>query len=154
MDPVTELAQFHKILGDETRLRLVQILAHQAPGRARCVSCLATSLDTTVSNVSQHLKALKDLGLVQASRRGYHVHYGLDHQRVAAYHRLGEELIGQSGLDTIKNHQPEETTMCCQQDKNCKHPDKKPKPEDCTPEQIEECHGKEGKHHCCEEEKA
>ncbi len=29
----------------------------------------------------------------------------------------------------------------------------KDKPEDCTPEQIEECHGDEKKHPCCGEDK-
>ncbi len=32
---------------------------------------------------------------------------------------------------------------------NCQHPEKlKDKPENCTPQQIEECHGKTGDHPC------
>ena len=155
MDDVYVLTQFYKALADETRLRLIQLLASQAPEQARCVSCLANQLETTASNVSQHLKALKDLGLVQSSRRGYRIHYVLDHDQLARYDQLRGELLGESRpLPTFGNQELEETTMCCKQDQDCKHPDKKPKPEDCTPEQIEECHGKDAEHHCCEEEKA
>ncbi len=155
MDGVYVLTQFYKALADETRLRLIQLLANQAPEHARCVSCLANQLETTTSNVSQHLKALKDLGLVQSSRRGYRIHYVLDHDQLARYDHLRGELLGQSRpLTTFGNQELEETTMCCKQDQDCSHPHKKPKPEDCTPEQIEECHGKDAKHHCCEEKKA
>jgi len=155
VDDVYVLTQFYKALADETRLRLIQLLASQAPEQARCVSCLANQLETTASNVSQHLKALKDLGLVQSSRRGYRIHYVLDHDQLARYDQLRGELLGESRpLPTFGNQELEETTMCCKQDQDCKHPDKKPKPEDCTPEQIEECHGKDAEHHCCEEEKA
>ncbi|MFC2171382.1 hypothetical protein ACFLU6_01970 [Acidobacteriota bacterium] len=35
----------------------------------------------------------------------------------------------------------------------CKKPDKlKGKPEECTPEQIKECHGPEKEHPCCKKE--
>jgi len=42
--------------------------------------------------------------------------------------------------------------MCKKDEKCCQKPDKlKGKPEDCTPEQIEECHGSEKNHCCCQE---
>ena len=38
----------------------------------------------------------------------------------------------------------------CEKDKCCEKPENlKGKPEDCTPEQIEKCHGKRDKHPCC-----
>jgi len=43
----------------------------------------------------------------------------------------------------------------CQPEENsrCEHPEKlKGKPEDCTPEQIAECHGATTEHPCLEEE--
>lgn len=37
--------------------------------------------------------------------------------------------------------------------RGCEHPDKlKGKPEECTPEQIRECHGEVKEHPCVEEE--
>lgn len=32
----------------------------------------------------------------------------------------------------------------------CPCPEEKKKPEECTPEKVEECHGDEKKHSCCE----
>lgn len=89
-----ELTRFFKALGDETRLRLVSLLAQQEPGRALCVGRLARELGVTDSAVSQHLRVLKDLGLVQVQRGGYRLHYFLDSERLAAYRRLIREQLG------------------------------------------------------------
>lgn len=94
MGDTHELARFFKALADETRLRLVALLARQEPGSALCVGRLAGELETTSSNVSQHLRVLKDLGLVRKERRGYRIHYFLDKDRLRAYRRLSQELIG------------------------------------------------------------
>jgi ArsR family transcriptional regulator len=152
MEQVKELAQFYKALGDETRLFLICLLAKQIPGQARCVGSLASALNTTASNVSQHLKVLKDLGLIIPSRRGYRIHYFLNHDRIAKFDLLRAELLGDTFTKQINLDELEETTMCCKQDKDCKHPDRKPQPEDCTPEQIIECHGEDVTHHCCEKQ--
>jgi DNA-binding transcriptional ArsR family regulator len=90
-----ELARFFKALGDETRLRLVALLAQQEPDRALCVGRLAQELGVTTSAVSQHLRVLKDLGLVHAERRGYRLHYFLDSKRLAAYQDLTREQLGE-----------------------------------------------------------
>ena len=94
MDTVADLSRFYKALGDETRLRLVALLARQERGNALCVGRLAAVLDTSASNVSQHLRVLKDLGLVRAERRGYHIHYFLDQDRLAAYRKRTHALLG------------------------------------------------------------
>ena len=89
-----DLARFFKALGDETRLGLVALLAQQEPGRALCVGRLAQELGVTASAVSQHLRVLKDLGLVHAERRGYRIHYFLDQERLATYRALAREQLG------------------------------------------------------------
>jgi DNA-binding transcriptional ArsR family regulator len=90
-----ELTRFFKALGDETRLRLVAMLSRQEPGRAMCVGRLARELGVTASAVSQHLRVLKDLGLVRGERRGYRLHYFLDSERLAAYQHLVREQLGE-----------------------------------------------------------
>lgn len=90
-----DLARFFKALGDETRLSLVALLARQEPGCALCVGRLARELGVTPSAVSQHLRVLKDLGLVHAERRGYRIHYFLDPARLAAYRALAHEQLGE-----------------------------------------------------------
>jgi DNA-binding transcriptional ArsR family regulator len=91
---LNELSRFYRALGDETRLRLVRLLAGQASGRAFCVTRLARELGVTPSAVSQHLRVLKDLGLVHGERRSYRVHYFLDGERFSAYQRLAREQLG------------------------------------------------------------
>lgn len=88
------LSRFFNALGDETRLRLVALLAQQKPGNALCVGRLARVLKTTDSNVSQHLRVLKDLGLVYSERRGYNLHYFLNPDQLVNYRELISELLG------------------------------------------------------------
>jgi DNA-binding transcriptional ArsR family regulator len=93
-EEMKQLTRFFKALGDETRLCLVALLTQQDPGRALCVGRLAQELDVTPSAVSQHLRVLKDLSLVQAERRGYRIHYFLDSERLAAYQELIRKQLG------------------------------------------------------------
>jgi DNA-binding transcriptional ArsR family regulator len=101
MDGIRELTRFFKALSDETRLRLVTLLVQQEPGRAMCVGRLAQELEVTASAVSQHLRILKDLGLVHAERRGYRLHYFLDQERLAAYQSLAHEHLGEGFVPNI-----------------------------------------------------
>ena len=94
MDDIRDLVRFYKALGDKTRLRLVELLARQDVRDALCVGRLARELEVTPSAISQHLRVLKDLGLVHGERRGYRMHYYLDQQRVAAYQALAQERLG------------------------------------------------------------
>jgi DNA-binding transcriptional ArsR family regulator len=103
MTQIPELARFFKALGDETRLRLVDRLARQESGRALCVGRLADVLDTTPANVSQHLRVLKDLGLVRAERRGYQLHYFLNPERVDLYQQLMRDLLQQEPWPGTEN---------------------------------------------------
>lgn len=96
MESPSDLARFFKALSDETRLRLVSLLAQQEPGTAMCVTRLARELNTTVPNVSQHLRILKNLGLVYGERRSSRIHYYLDSERLAAYRNLVRALLGET----------------------------------------------------------
>lgn len=49
-----------------------------------CVNALASRLDVTQGAVSQHLRILRDAGLVTAEKRGYFVHYRLTEAALAA----------------------------------------------------------------------
>lgn len=155
MESIRDLAQFYKALGDETRLQLVILLARQQPGQSFCVGCLARILDVTPSAVSQHLRVLKDLGLVQADRQGYRIHYYLDGERLAEYRHmagncLGAGLVLSAAGDAIIGNAEEADTMCCRDQKcGCQHPEKRePHTGECSPEQIRDCHGDAAEHPC------
>lgn len=65
------LSMMLKALGEPTRLSIFQQLLI----RKHCVRSLSRKLGITESAVSQHMKILKEAGLVYGERFGYHIHY-------------------------------------------------------------------------------
>lgn len=66
-------AQLFKVLGNESRLELLRLLGEQS----RTVSALVAATDMSQSLVSQHLRTLRQVGLVVAARRGKEVTYSV-----------------------------------------------------------------------------
>ena len=66
-----DIAVMLKALGEPTRLSIFQLLLE----RKHCVRSLSRRLGITESAVSQHMKVLKEAGLVSGERFGYHIHY-------------------------------------------------------------------------------
>jgi DNA-binding transcriptional ArsR family regulator len=98
MDEIEELAEIFKALSDPTRLRLVKLLSECLPGEcqgALCVNALAHRVGVTQSAVSQHLRVLRQAGLVNGERRGYFVHYSLDRDRLEQYKARLRETLGE-----------------------------------------------------------
>ena len=60
-----------KALGEPTRFSVFQYLLI----RKHCVRSLSRKLGISESAVSQHMKVLKEAGLVYGERYGYHIHY-------------------------------------------------------------------------------
>jgi DNA-binding transcriptional ArsR family regulator len=103
MDEIEELAGIFKALSDPTRLRLVRLLnertsGNHAPdecgGGPLCVNALAHKLGVTQSAVSQHLRILRQAGLVRGERRGAFVHYSLDPDGLDKYRAALREALG------------------------------------------------------------
>ena len=69
-----ELAATFAVLGDPTRVRLVDALAHGE----LCVSDLAAVVGLSESAVSHQLRLLRSLRIVRARRAGRQVYYQLD----------------------------------------------------------------------------
>jgi ArsR family transcriptional regulator len=67
------LAQLAKALGDPTRLQLVDVLRHHA-GEV-CVCELQPLFEIKQSTLSEHLRKLRDVGLVGVERRGLWAYY-------------------------------------------------------------------------------
>lgn len=63
-----------KALGDPSRYRLLQLMSQ----RSYCVRALARGSGLSESAVSQHLKILREAGLVYGVKRGYYTHYCVD----------------------------------------------------------------------------
>ena len=84
-----EVARVLKVLSVESRVRIVQLLK----GRALCVNALAARLDVTQGAVSQHLRIMRDAGLVIDEKRGYFVHYRLDEKTLAKWRAAIDGLL-------------------------------------------------------------
>ncbi|MBR4080388.1 MAG: winged helix-turn-helix transcriptional regulator [Clostridia bacterium] len=63
-----------KALGDPKRFLLLQLMSE----RGYCVRALARRSELSESAVSQHLKILREAGLVWGVKRGYYTHYRVD----------------------------------------------------------------------------
>lgn len=87
-DKTEKQAAIFKALADPTRLKIVKILCHQHEPEGLCVNALAGLLEITQPAVSQHLRILKNVGLVKGERRGYHVHYAVDTAAVKRFHEI------------------------------------------------------------------
>ena len=69
-----KLSLTHKALADETRLRILHVLADLGE---LCVCDIEAGLDITQSKASRHLGVLKQAGLIKARRDGTWIHYGI-----------------------------------------------------------------------------
>ncbi|WP_066307001.1 helix-turn-helix transcriptional regulator [Bacillus sp. FJAT-29814] len=83
-----------KLLGDKTRLTIIGILKQ----RECCVCEFLEVFDMSQPSISQHLRKLKDAGLVKEDRRGQWIYYSLNQQ---------SELYGL--IEDILEHVPEQT---------------------------------------------
>ena len=99
MDNVKKLVEIFKALSDPTRLRLVKLLNDCPPGVCQggplCVNALAHQLGVTQSAVSQHLRILRQAGLVSGTRHGSFMHYSLDSDGLEKYREALRETLGE-----------------------------------------------------------
>lgn len=68
------LADVFKVLGDQTRVRLLEYLAGSEAGTA-CACHLPEALGISQPTLSFHMAKLHGAGLVERERRGRWVHY-------------------------------------------------------------------------------
>jgi hypothetical protein len=80
---IDRVLEFFKLLSDESRLRLVGLLAN----RDATVDELAAALDLRPPTVSHHLGRLRDHGLVRATAEGTSRRYSLDREALRALAR-------------------------------------------------------------------
>ena len=70
-------AEKFNILGVETRVKIIELLKKRGALGAKGI---AEEFDITPAAVSQHLKILKQAGLVSCERKGYHIPYSINEE--------------------------------------------------------------------------
>ena len=84
---IKDTAEIFKALGDETRLKIIKLIA--ATGNQLCVGMIAHKLGVSQPAVSQHLKTLKNAGLIVSEREGIYFH-----------HKISDDFLAPFGIDT------------------------------------------------------
>lgn len=74
-----EVAKILKLLGDRTRITIIGLLHHHEC----CVCEFVEILEMSQPAISQHLRKLRDVGLVKEKRNGHWIFYSLNHHHVA-----------------------------------------------------------------------
>jgi ArsR family transcriptional regulator len=74
--------QVFKALGDPTRLKIISLLSES---NKLCVNVVADRIGMSQPAISQHLKILKNVGILNAQKIGLHVHYSINKNKALKY---------------------------------------------------------------------
>jgi len=86
-----DLADFYKIFGDSSRIKILFVLRQEEMG----VQALADMIGMTQSAVSHQLKTLKSAGLVKNRREGKTIIYSLADDHIVNILDMGIEHINE-----------------------------------------------------------
>ena len=89
MTNAENLAQIFKLLSVDARVRIVQLLRR----RSLCVTKLTSQLGITRPATSQHLRLLRNAGVVKTLKRGLFVYYYLDRKRMSLLRKAANDLL-------------------------------------------------------------
>ncbi len=82
---IDDLTEIFRVLGDPTRVRILDVLSRSEV----CVQDLAGALQLSESAVSHQLRLLRSARIVRARRSGRNVFYALDDHHVLALFEQG-----------------------------------------------------------------
>ncbi len=114
-----EPSEFFKALSVETRVKIIELLKSQGPLGAKDIG---ETIGITTAAVSQHLKILKQAGLVRSERKGYWIPYSIDEKAMENCRRVLNEVctcgcrgtgkykaleLERSSLDALKEYEKE-----------------------------------------------
>lgn len=110
------LIKIFKVLSGENRLRIINLLLNNE----LCVCELEVLLDLSQSNVSRHLRKIKNIGILDYSKDAQWIHYKVSDQFIKnnkdliSYlkKKFDEEKIFNKDLDTINKYK--ENNLNCQ----------------------------------------
>ncbi|MGC7872129.1 ArsR/SmtB family transcription factor [Desulfosporosinus sp. SYSU MS00001] len=88
MNQIELSAKVLKALGHPIRYKIVKFLLDEP----KCVCKLTEDVEFSQSNLSQHLKILKEAGVLVSERVGLNVHYRISNEKVKAIIELTDEF--------------------------------------------------------------
>lgn len=87
---ITDLRAYYRALGDETRLRIVQILATEGE---LSLTDLVQRLRISQPLVSWHMRRLRRAGIITTVRKGREVRCSIDRERFGQLHERGYRAL-------------------------------------------------------------
>lgn len=81
-----------KAIGEPMRYQILRLLLE----RKHCVRSLSRQLGVSESAISQHLKVMRDVGLVSGEKYGHHTHYSPLPEAMELLAQTFEEMCRQS----------------------------------------------------------
>ena len=114
-----EPSEIFKVLSVETRVKIIELLKSRGPLGAKDI---AGTIGITTAAVSQHLKILKQAGLVRSERKGYWIPYSIDEKAMENCRQILNEVCtcgcqgtgkfrefesDRSNLDSLKKYEEE-----------------------------------------------
>lgn len=118
-----------KAITDETRMKIVTLLLQHN----YCVRALARKLEVSEAAVSQHLKVLREAGLLVGEKKGYFMHYNVNRDML---HELAREIDALAEIER-EACSPEQGGCQNKEVSNCHNSGK----EACSDEVKDFCHG-------------
>lgn len=84
-----EPSEMFKTLAVETRVKIIELLKSKGPLGAKNISEL---VGITPAAVSQHLRVLRQAGLVRSERKGYWIPYSIDEEALESCRQVLNEV--------------------------------------------------------------
>lgn len=81
-----------KAIADETRMKILLLLLKNG----YCVRGLANKLNLSEATISQHLKVMREAGLLAGEKRGYFMHYNVER---TVLHELAGEIEALAAIE-------------------------------------------------------
>lgn len=111
------VVQIFKALGDETRLKILIILSR----KKICAKGIAKHLNISEAAVSQHIKILREVGIIFGEKMGYHVHYKVQESVLTEVEDFVNKIKNKEYLLScnIREHIPDGCKADCKGNKCC-----------------------------------
>ena len=103
-------SEMFKVLAVETRVRIIDLLKSRGPLGAKNIAEL---VGITPAAVSQHLKILRQSGLVRSERKGYWIPYSIDEEALENCRQILNEVCtcGCRGTGKFKEKELNKTSL-------------------------------------------
>lgn len=97
VDDSARLSWVFSLLGSPIRFRILFLLWHES---RLCVCDLSDILEVSIPGVSQHLRKLKDGGLVDSNKEGQTIFYSLNQESLTRFVPVFEDMC-KPAMETV-----------------------------------------------------